>query len=211
MMRKIKNKKISLIILSIIFLILVSVFLYNFLYKKRNSGPVTLQPIVNLPVDQSIVSSQSQSQSQPLTEEKKIIAAAENFLRGYGNYQLGDFFNIESLYSQMTKRYKNEMSLWIIDQRQKYVLEPKRYITFTISILKSSVISLESNQAELKIKTKRTEIKGAAISGEGTIIWVDEFGNKPKREIPRQEFSQDARVKLIKENGQWKIDKVEFQ
>ena len=202
-------------ILLISIIIILAFSTAGFGCKKRKPKPSNNTPVVaNLPANQPInnqvnlpVTTQP---PKPATEEEKVIAAAESFLRGYGSYQLGNFSNIESLYPQMTERYKDEMAFWVAEQKQKYALEPKRYITFTISILESSVISLESNQAELKIKTKRTEIKGAAIPGEGTIIWVDEFGNKPEGQVPRREFFQDAEIKLIKENDKWRINKVKF-
>lgn len=143
-------------------------------------------------------------------EEKKIKELAENFVRGYGTYQFGNFTNIESLKDQMTARLWQEKEEWISAQKEEIEKQPKKYITYSVFTKKVFVLSQTSNESEVEVGYLQRELKGAIIQGPVTIEWIDENGQKNSN-IKPTDTEKKATLKFIRENSGWKVDDIRIR
>jgi len=197
-------------ILLISIIIILAFSTAGFGCKKRKPKPSNNTPVVaNLPANQPInnqvnlpVTTQP---PKPATEEEKVIKLAEDYIEIYGSYKFGDFSNVGNLYPQMSKNYQAQMKNWISQQKAKYASQSKHYGSVITLVQSSKVILLNQNEAEVKLKARRIEYKGAWINDNP----IDEFGN-PISEVPKREFFQDVQVKFIKEDGSWKVNGIKF-
>ena len=199
-------KKILLISIIIIFAFSTT----GFGCKKRKPKPSNNTPAAaNLPVNQPInnqVNLPTTTQPpKPATEEEKVIKLAEDYIEIYGSYRFGDFSNVENLYPQMSKSYQAQIKNWVSQQKAKYASQFKHYGSVITLVQSSKVTLLNQNKAEVKLKARRIEYKGAWINDNP----IDEFGN-PISKVPKREFFQDVQVKLIKEDGLWKVNEIKF-
>ncbi|MBU4369048.1 hypothetical protein KJ575_05065 [Patescibacteria group bacterium] len=185
-----------------VFVLLFGVWLGISAYNKywKNSG-VNL-PAVNPPATGQLPRNNSKN------EEARIKSLAEDFVRVYGSYRLGDFSGLENLREKMTFRLWVEKSEWIKTKKEEFNNQPKRYITFFAFVKKSDILSfINGKVAEAEVEYLQTETRGAIIQGEITIKYVNEFGEE-KPIPPPTETSKKIRLKIVKENEEWKVDEI---
>lgn len=178
-------------------LVLLGTFLSN-KYSGDGQKPGTNPPGSQLPI----------SASQK--EEKKLKESSENFIRIYRTYQLGDFSGLESLKDRMTAKLWQEKFEWIANAKLEMEKQPKRYITYTALIKNSIIISINKDMAELEVNFILRETKGAMVPGGVTIKYVNEFGEE-KPISPAIEMPGKARLFLVKENNEWKVDSINIK
>lgn len=185
-----------------VFVLLFGVWLGISAYNKywKNSG-VNL-PAVNPPATGQLPSNNSKD------EEARIKSLAEDFVRVYGSYRLGDFSGLENLREKMTFRLWVEKSEWIKTKKEEFNNQPKRYITFSTFPVKSEIIYIGDNKLEAEVEYTQRELKGAMVQGNITIEWVDETGKK--NPVPPPPIESLKKIKLVynKENDKWKVDKI---
>lgn len=140
-------------------------------------------------------------------DEKEIKTLAENFVRIYKTYQLGDFSGLENLKDQMTAKLWQEKAEWIAAKKREMEKQPKRYITYSAFVKSSKIIFNDKDAAEAEINYIQRETKGAMLQGEITIKYVNEFG-EDKPTPPAVETPGKIRLWLVKENGEWKVDQI---
>ncbi|MDP3057664.1 MAG: hypothetical protein Q8N37_04080 [bacterium] len=145
--------------------------------------------------------------SVSVQEEKKIKDLAENFVRAYGTYQFGDFTNLESLKDKITSRLWGEKENFIKEKKQELENKPKKYITFSLLVKESVVLSQSGDLVEVEVRYTKREMRGATIQGATTIEYVDEDGQTGKSSIS---FNKEERaiLKFIKEGNEWKVDDI---
>lgn len=185
-----------------VFVLLFGAWLGISAYNKywKNSGANL--PEVNPPPTGQL------PQSAAKSEEERIKELAEDFVRVYGSYRLGDFSGLENLRDKMTSRLWEEKSQWIKIKKEEFNNQPKRYITFSAFIKKPDLVSfIENREAEIEVDYIQTETKGAAVQGEITIKYVNEFGEEKPIPPPVETFKK-LRLRIIKENNEWRIDDI---
>ena len=92
-------------------------------------------------------------------DEKEIKELAENFVRTYKTYQLGDFSGLESLQSCMTTGLWEKKFAWITSAKLEAEKQPKRYITYFALVKNSIIISNSKNNAEVEVNYTQKETK----------------------------------------------------
>ncbi len=183
-------------IILLIGIVLLGIFVYN-KYRYTPSVPVPVPtPTGALPYNPLI------------SEEEKMKSFAEDFVRIYKTYQVGDYSGIESLKDRMTSRLWQEKSEWIANAKLQSENQPKRYITYSAFLKNTVIIFDDKDRAEIEVNYIQSEMRGAMIQGEITTRYVNEFG-EDKPIPPPVELPGKIRVRLIKENNEWKVDRAE--
>lgn len=191
-----ENKfKIAVSIVAVIFIALLGLFAYNKYGSEKNSPLNFLHGYLPHWLFKE--------------EEKNIKSLSENFVLRYGNYVLGNFSGLISLQNQMTPELWAKKSVSMDAQKKAIAGQPKRYITFSAPVKKSNIVFYDYNkgEAEIEVEYLQIEIKGAYIPDDKTLKYVDEFGEE-KPIPPPIETSKKIRLKLIKENNEWKVDDI---
>lgn len=125
---------------------------------------------------------------EPRPDEDRVLALGRSFTERYGSFSnQNDFENLERLMIYMTKRLQTETNQFIASQEGK---DNSVYYGVTTSVVSLSVEKLEAQRSVVLVDTRRRESK------EGSTTEV---------------FSQTARIVLVKEAGEWLVDKFEWQ
>lgn len=189
------------IIGAVIFLALAA-WLGLFLYNKYNAGNgINPNPTIAPGFGQLPASATKQ-------DEKEVKTLAENFVRIYKTYQLGDFSGLESLKDQMTAKLWLEKAEWIAAKKQEIKNQPKRYITYSALLKSSKIIFSDKDTIEIEVNYIQRETKGAMLQGQVTIKYVNEFGEE-KAIPPPIETSEKIRLWFTKEGSEWKVYRIE--
>lgn len=191
------SKKI--IIIAIILVIIGGVLL--FLSSGRQS--LTFKPqqptVVNqeIPVvNQLIVNNQpTTNQEKELTEEEKLTLLKQslkikvrNFVERYGSFSTDAHFqNLKDLKNEMSSRLWQETENYILQKEKE---EIKEFYGVTTKVLSVEEISFKENEAEYLVSCQKEEIKG--------------------NQLPKV-FYQSLELKMIKENGEWRVDQIQWK
>lgn len=125
---------------------------------------------------------------EPRPDEDRILALARSFTERYGSFSnQNDFENLERLMIYMTAKLQNETNQFITSQEGK---DNSVYYGVTTSVVSLNIDKLEEGRGVVLVSTRRRESK------EGSTTDV---------------FSQTARIVLLKEGGEWLVDKFEWQ
>lgn len=189
--------KILLSVFILLFGVWAGLSVYNKYWKTTgaNPPPINLPPAGQLP------------QSAEKSEEERIKSLAEDFVRRYASYTLGDFSGLEGLKEQMTSELWREKSASIDAQKQALANQPKHYITFSAFPEKSAILSYNDNQASLEVDYLLRETKGATIHKE-TTIYIDEFGQEGKPVPPSIDSEKKIRLEFVKADNVWKVSAI---
>lgn len=189
--------KIILGALGIMLIAWLGLFFYNRYWKNNNGAiPPASYPVGQLPYNIS------------KEEEKTLKSLAENFVVRYKSYILGDFSGLESLKDKMTLELWSEKSAWMDAQKQELAGKPRHYITFSAFSKNSTIVSYDSEKAQVDVEYLQREMKGATIQGEITIKYVNEFGEEKPVPAPTETLKK-IRPWFVKENNEWKVSRIE--
>lgn len=125
---------------------------------------------------------------EPLPDEDRVLALGRSFTERYGSFSnQNEFENLERLMIYMTAKLQKETNQLIESQAG---VDNSVYYGVTTAVVSLSLEKLEGERAVVMVSTRRRESK------EGSSANV---------------FSQTARMVLVKEGGEWLVDKFEWQ
>lgn len=188
--------------LGIMLIAWLGLFFYN-RYWKNNNGTIqpAISPFVQLPHNIS------------KEEEKTLKSLAENFVSGYGSYQKGTFNSLKEAQKMMTKKYQEETTRFIEEKEKEQSLEsaPKEYISYTSIPTKTTLVSLDSKNANVLIDFEYSIFYGVSLYLNEILTTVDQNGEKTAQPLKREMVKKQATVLMIKENGLWKVDSIKIK
>lgn len=192
--------KIIIIIAVLFGLILAGTFISN-KYSGNNPKPSINPPDTQLPI------------SALEKDEKEAKALAENFVSGYGSYQKGTFNSLKEAQKMMTKKYQEETTRFIEEKEkeQSLVSAPKEYISYTSVPTKTTLVSLDSKNANVLIDFEYSTFYGVSLYLNEILTTVDQNGEKTTQPLKREMVKKQATVLMIKENGLWKVDSIKIK
>jgi hypothetical protein len=200
---------IPFIILIIVILVLEGVLLFLTQKQKEPAPPAPVEerpkppaPVEEKPkevkkpeikeFDDSFLKTKQKS-VKPTEEEREKAALnlqVRNFVETFGSFSTSSgYVYIENLYSQMTDEFRKQTEGWVKTNpaRQKSL----KYYSILTEVSEVKIEELTEMNSRLRADTMRTE------------TLVPEFYNQRQR--------QSAVVELVKVNGEWKVDKVEWR
>ncbi|MEK7540063.1 MAG: hypothetical protein AAB558_02340 [Patescibacteria group bacterium] len=125
---------------------------------------------------------------EPLPDEDRVLALGRSFTERYGSFSnQNEFENLERLMIYMTAKLQTETNELIASQEGK---DNSVYFGVTTDVVSLRLDKLEEKRAVVVVATRRRESK------EGSATKV---------------FSQTARIVLVKDSGEWLVDKFEWQ
>lgn len=125
---------------------------------------------------------------EPLSDEEITRALARSFTERYGSFSnQNEFENLERLMVYMTSKLRNETQNFIDSQEGK---DNSVYFGVTTSVISLNVDKMEEKRAVVLVATRRRESK------EGSATTVS---------------SETARVVMVKDSGEWLVDKFDWQ
>ncbi len=130
---------------------------------------------------------------EPTPEEKlallknELKLKARNFAERYGSFSTdARFANLYELKNEMTNRFWRETENYISEKEKE---EIKEFYGITTKVLNVEEIIFSEEEVNYLISCQRIETKGTA----------------------EKVFYQNLELKMIKENGEWKVDSVKWQ
>lgn len=132
----------------------------------------------------------NQPSGQPLSDENRILALGRSFTERFGSFSnQNEFENLDRLLIYMTPRLQQETQTFITTQSAKQS-SADPYYGVTTDVVSINIDSLEEKKAVVLVDTRRRESK----EGEPTSI-----------------FSQRTRIVILKQAGEWLVDKFDWQ
>lgn len=148
----------------------------------------------------------------PINDEKTVRQLAENFLSGYGSYQKGTFSSLKEVQKMMTKKYQEETARFI-EEKEKEQSDAgiKEYISYTSIPAETSLVSLDSGNAEILVDFEYNTFYGVSLYLNGNLTTIDQNGNKTTQPLKREMVKKQAIILMVKEDGLWKVDSIEIK
>jgi hypothetical protein len=183
----------KIITIAIILVLLGGILL--FLSSKKAPKPTTFVNTVNKEIEPEEKSEEkAEEKPKELTEEEKIAILknelrlkARNFAERYGSFSTdARFANLFELKNEMSKRLWQEIENYIKEKEKE---EVKEFYGITTKVLNVEEKDFSENEANYLILTQRIETKGTE----------------------QKVFYQNLSLKMIKENGEWKVDSVKWE
>jgi len=194
-----RQKLITIFIVIIALIILIALIFFMFLGpgpEVKEEAPLNNQ--ANLPATDKVQTNEVQTVTPSIQRvipktgvtENDLKRIASSFVERYGTYsnQAG-YDNIKDLEIFMSRSMKS----WASDYLEQAIANSSNTeiyygITTKTVVVESVLFSVDLGQAQFNIKTQRQESIGT-----GSNI---------------RKFQQDASIKMIKEGGVWKVDRV---
>lgn len=125
---------------------------------------------------------------EPLSDEQRVLGLARSFTERYGSFSnQNEFENLERLLIYMTPRLQKETQAFVASQEGK---DNSVYYGVTTDAVSVRLEKLEEQKAVVFVSTRRKESReGSATNA----------------------FSQTARIVLVKDSGEWLVDKFDWQ
>lgn len=125
---------------------------------------------------------------EPLSDEQRVLGLARSFTERYGSFSnQNEFENLERLLIYMTPRLQKETQAFVASQEGK---DNSVYYGVTTDAVSVRLEKLEEQKAVVFVSTRRKESReGSATNA----------------------FSQTARIVLVKDGGEWLVDKFDWQ
>lgn len=149
-----------------------------------------------------------------ILEQKKAENIISNFAVVYHSYNVGDFSNIESLYSLMTEKMKKSEQAKIEKMKAEALNQIPKYQTATAEFRGLSTKEFANNQIITNIIIFKQNFNGSYIpnpENQEQLVLVDQSGQPYTGDISELLSSKDLKalqITSLKENGEWKIDGV---
>ncbi len=189
-----KRKKIIIISgLVVLVLILLIVLIWFWLNPKAITSvfepkqETGLQIPANLPSASSALPDASTNPIKEPKTEASIKAIAVTFTERFGSFSSqSNYANLDSLKAISSRKMINYL------ESLKVASGNEDYTGITTQALITEVLSFSdtTGRAEIKVTTKRQESSGSTINP--------------------QEYYQDLNLKLVKEDGSWKVDQADW-
>ena len=123
-------------------------------------------------------------------EEATLKLLAQNFLADFGGYSTSSgYAHIERWYSQMTPQFKAQTAAWI--KTGPAAKESPTFYSIETSVSKVTITKQSPDQVIMTVDANRNATD------------APEYYNKS--------FRQSAEIKLVKKNGAWNINRVDWQ
>lgn len=156
-----------------------------------NNAPATITPITNSSSQiMNTIDQQSLAQQKAVENaEKPVRLVAEPFVERFGSYNnQGDLSNFSDLNFYETATFRSWVNTTYIPQLQKTLPDSSTYFAVNTKAVTSTINSIDekTGKAELVINTQRQEV-GA--------------GN-----VQIRVYYQEAKVQLVREGTEWKVD-----
>lgn len=124
--------------------------------------------------------------------EMDVRNLTTSFVERFGSYSNhSQFSNLKDLQMFMTEDMRNWVEGYIEEQEQKEYSGKYYGINTRVVSCDVQTFNKEAGEAEIMVSTQRTESKG----------------QKSQENV----FNQDIKVDLVKVNGEWKVDRAEWQ
>ena len=188
-----RNKIIIISGAGILVIILIAFLIWLWLGPKSITSVFSpkeetgLQIPANLPSASSALPDTSASLIKEPKVEANIKAIAVTFAERYGSFSnQSNYANLDSLKDIASRKMINYL------ESVKVLPEDNEYLGITTQALITQVLVFNDStgRAEVKVTTKRQESSGSTINP--------------------QEYYQDLNLKLVKEDGFWKIDQADW-
>lgn len=179
------------ILIIVVILVLIAIILL-FLSGQRKASVTNYQlSVTNRPTINQEVINQLVVQPEELTAEEKLtllknelVLKARNFAERYGSYSTdAQFANLRELKNEMSDRFWQATENYISQKEKDKITE---FYGISTKVLNIQEKEFSTDQVVYLISTQRQETKGTT----------------PKV------FYQDLELRMIKENGGWKIDQI---
>lgn len=127
---------------------------------------------------------------EPLPDENRVLALARSFTERYGSFSnQNEFENLERLFIYMTPKLQ-QATQEFIDQQSSQQATNDPYYGVTTDVVTITFDKFEEDKAVTFVATRRRESR----EGEAAVV-----------------YSQTARVVMVKQDGEWLVDKFEWQ
>jgi len=188
------RRRLFLIILIVIVIVLVAAAVFFALFWKKPENINTNQN-TNKPANANLVNVTTNiNTNQAVNEETKTKASlatiAQSFAERYGSYSnQNNFANLLNLNDLMSDKLKAWSDKYIADEKAKN-LDNSTYTGITTKAISYQSVNFQNDKsAEFLVNTQRVESSGTPTNVTKT-------------------YYQEITVKLIKENGNWKVDEA---
>lgn len=127
---------------------------------------------------------------EAIPDENRILALGRSFTERYGSFSnQNEFENLSRLLTYMTSRLRQDTQAFITEQEQKQS-PTDVYYGVTTDVVSINIETFEDKRAVVMVAARRRESR----EGENTVV-----------------SSQTARLVMVKQQGEWLVDKFEWQ